>query len=149
MLWFSQLTLTRFTHTCILSCARTREQFVREQKTKPIFEPRHFLQKPKQQYLAQHCFAMLELCLNHSKQWCNNVNSLCHGKNHCCYKSSHVTSPWWRSHRFPSGGRGGDSGILGQGCGTGTMEPLASWASSAEFYYPIMEITPQMPPILC
>ena len=163
MLWFSQLTLTCFTHTCILSCACTRVQFVPEWNTKPIFEPRHFLQKPKQierckgdviqedsqrQYLVQHCFAMLEPCLNHSKQWCNNGVSLCHGKNHCC-SSSHVTPPWWRSYRFPSGGgRGGDSGIFGWGCATGTMEPLASWASSAEFYYPLMEIPPQMPPIL-
>ena len=161
MFWFSRLTLTRFTHTRILSCARTRGQFVPEQTTKPIFEPRDFLQKPKQierrkgdviqedsqrQYLVQHCFAMLERCLNHSKQWCNNGVSLGHGNNHCC-SSSHITPPWWRSYRFPSGGWG-DSGIFGWECATGTMEPLASWASSAEFYYPLMEIPPQMPPIL-
>ena len=35
------------------------------------------------------------------------------------------------------------------GCAAGTLEPLTyTTASSAEFCYPIQELTPQIPPIL-
>ena len=46
---------------------------------------------------------------------------------------------------------GGNLGIFGWGCATGTLEPLAyTRASSSEFCYPILDYTPQSisPPIL-
>ena len=47
------------------------------------------------------------------------------------------------------GGGGGTFGISGWGCATGTLEPLTyTRASSPEFCYPILELTPQIPPIL-
>ena len=40
----------------------------------------------------------------------------------------------------------GNLGILGWGCATGTLEPLAyTRASSSEFCYPILDYTPQSP----
>ena len=49
-------------------------------------------------------------------------------------------------------GGGGTLGISGWGCAAGTLEPLTDLtytrASSAEFCYPILELTPQIPPIL-
>ena len=45
--------------------------------------------------------------------------------------------------------RGGTLGISGWGCAAGTLEPLAyTRASSAEFCYPILELTPQITPNL-
>ena len=45
--------------------------------------------------------------------------------------------------------RGGTLRISGWGCAAGTLEPLTyTRASSAEFCYPILELTPQIPPIL-
>ena len=44
--------------------------------------------------------------------------------------------------------RGGEGtlGISGWGCAAGTLEPLTyTRASSAEFCYPILELTPQIP----
>ena len=47
------------------------------------------------------------------------------------------------------GGGGGTLGISGWGCVAGTLEPLTyTRASSAEFCYPILELTPKIPPIL-
>ena len=44
---------------------------------------------------------------------------------------------------------GGTLGISGWGCAAGTLEPLTyTRAGSAEFCYPILEQTPQIPPIL-
>ena len=46
-------------------------------------------------------------------------------------------------------GGGGTLGISGWGCAAGTLEsPTYTRASSAEFCYPIVEQTPQIPPIL-
>ena len=47
-------------------------------------------------------------------------------------------------------GPGGSTlGISGWGCAAGTLEPLAhTRASSAEFWYPILELTPQITPNL-
>ena len=43
----------------------------------------------------------------------------------------------------------GTLGISGWGYATGTLEPLTyTRASSAEFWYPTLELTPQIPPIL-
>ena len=46
--------------------------------------------------------------------------------------------------------RGGSTlGISGWGCAAGTLEPLTyTRASSAEFCYPILKQTPQIPAIL-
>ena len=51
---------------------------------------------------------------------------------------------------FPGGGGGGALGIYGWGCATGTqVEPLTyTTASSVRFCHPILEQTPQVPPIL-
>ena len=44
---------------------------------------------------------------------------------------------------------GGALGISAWGCAAGTLEPLTNTrASSAEFCYPILELTPQITPIL-
>ena len=44
------------------------------------------------------------------------------------------------------GGGGGTLGISGWGCAAGSLEPLTyTRASSAEFCYPILEQTPQIP----
>ena len=52
-----------------------------------------------------------------------------------------------RNHKSPGGG--GTLGISGWGCAAGTLESLTyTRASSAEFYYPILELTPQIPLIL-
>ena len=49
----------------------------------------------------------------------------------------------------PPGGGGGTLGISGWGRAAGTLGPLTyTRASSAEFCYPILEQTPQIPPIL-
>ena len=46
-------------------------------------------------------------------------------------------------------GVGGTLGISVWGCAAGTLEPLTySRARSPEFCYPILELTPQIPPIL-
>ena len=43
----------------------------------------------------------------------------------------------------------GTLGICRWGCATGTLEPLTcTRASSAEFCYPLLEYTPEVPPIL-
>ena len=48
---------------------------------------------------------------------------------------------------YPGGG--GTLGISGWRYAAGTLEPLTyTIASSAEFCYPILELTPQIPPIL-
>ena len=45
--------------------------------------------------------------------------------------------------------RGSTLGICGWGCAVGTLEPLTyTRASPAKFWYPILEQTPQIPPIL-
>ena len=50
--------------------------------------------------------------------------------------------------RYPAPGGGGALGISGWGCAAGTLEPFTyTRASSAEFGYPILELTPQIPPI--
>ena len=44
---------------------------------------------------------------------------------------------------------GGTLGIFQRGCATGTLEPLTyTRASLAEFCYPILNLTPQIPPPL-
>ena len=49
----------------------------------------------------------------------------------------------------PGGGGGGTLGISGWGCAIETLEPLTyTRASSAKFCYPILELTPRIPPIL-
>ena len=72
---------------------------------------------------------------------------------------------YWTSNHFPlslpvgfclfvdsviTGGKGGCTlGIFWWGCAAGTLEPLSyTRASSAKFCYPILELTPQIPPIL-
>ena len=46
-------------------------------------------------------------------------------------------------------GGGGTLGISGWGCAAGTLEPISyTRASSAEFCYPILELTFKIPPIL-
>ena len=50
---------------------------------------------------------------------------------------------------FESRGGGGTLEIFEWGCAAGTLEPLTyTRASSAEFCYPLLEKTPQIPPIL-
>ena len=45
------------------------------------------------------------------------------------------------------GGGGGTLGLFGWRCAAGTLEPLAyTRASSSEFCYPILDLTPQIPP---
>ena len=46
----------------------------------------------QQRFLAQHSVAMLEQCCKYSKQYRNNVATLCCAKNRRC-ESSLVTSP--------------------------------------------------------
>ena len=56
-------------------------------------------------------------------------------------------NPWQPCMGFKA--QGGTLGISGCGCAAGTLEPLTyTRASSAEFCYPILELTPQIPPIL-
>ena len=44
-------------------------------------------------------------------------------------------------------GRGGTLRNFGWGCAAGTLELLAyTRASSSEFHYPILDLTPQIPP---
>ena len=44
-------------------------------------------------------------------------------------------------------GGGGTLRIFGWGCATVTLEPLAyTRASSSDFCYPILDLTPQIPP---
>ena len=44
---------------------------------------------------------------------------------------------------------GGTLGIFGWECAAGSLEPIAyTRAGSAEFCYPIIDLTPQIPPIL-
>ena len=43
----------------------------------------------QRRFLAQHSVAMLEQCCNHSKQWLNNVATLCCPKNRL-HESSHA-----------------------------------------------------------
>ena len=48
---------------------------------------------------------------------------------------------------FPDLGGGGTLRIFGWGCATVTLEPLAyTRASSSDFCYPILDLTPQIPP---
>ena len=50
---------------------------------------------------------------------------------------------------FTVAGGGGTLGLFGWGCAAGTLEPLAyARASSREFCNPILDETPQIPPIL-
>ena len=45
--------------------------------------------------------------------------------------------------------RGDTLGIFGRGCATGTLEPLAyTRARSSEFCYPIIDLSPKIPPPL-
>ena len=54
-----------------------------------------------------------------------------------------------REVRGLEGGGGGTLGLFGWGCAAGTLEPLAyTIATSAEFCYPILDLTPQILPIL-
>ena len=47
------------------------------------------------------------------------------------------------------GGGGGTLGFFVWGCVAGTLEPLTyARASSAEFCYPILDLTPQIPPAI-
>ena len=50
-------------------------------------------------------------------------------------------------HVSSKGGLPGGAGVLsGWGCATGTLEPLTyTSAISAEFCYPVLELTPQIP----
>ena len=53
------------------------------------------------------------------------------------------------SQNQPRGMGGGTLGIFQRGCATGTLEPLTyTRASLAEFCYPILNLTPQIPPPL-
>ena len=52
----------------------------------------------------------------------------------------------WSGLVFP-GGKGGTLRNFGWGCAAGTLELLAyTRASSSEFRYPILDLTPQIPP---
>ena len=58
---------------------------------------------------------------------------------------SNVSNAEWGG----GGGGGVTLGISGWGCAAGTLEPLTyTRASSAEFCYPMLESTPQIPPTL-
>ena len=64
-----------------------------------------------------------------------------------------ATFLFWKAEEkleaWRDGGGGGTLGIFGWGCAAGTLEPLAyTIATSAEFCYPILDLTPQIPPIL-
>ena len=67
----------------------------------------------------------------------------------CSYLIGRALGQTPTSNLTPGGGGGGTLGISGWGCAVGTLEPLPyTKASSAEFCYPILELTPQITSIL-
>ena len=58
----------------------------------------------QRRFLAQHSVAMLEQCCNHSKQFRNNVSTLCYAKNRRC-ESFRVTLPWDPVHANKNAGK--------------------------------------------
>ena len=62
---------------------------------------------------------------------------------------SHLEPRIWAQYGRTGGGGGGTLGIFGGGCAAGTLEPLAyTRATSAEFFYPLLDWNAQISPIL-